>query len=229
VERINHQEFWNCIPLEEKLLIMHRAQGSGVIYAMMVILGASGVAIGYKFMFVFWGSVLIAPIVYKLVSNGCFKQHQSQLMLLYLGARSAVRRYAYRYNSVDLTLELLLRGTLLIVREPITEGSEPSKDEEVLDSRKNDLIPVWIALFCDTVVVIGEGSGGARLYFAHNFVKGLGVRGFSLNDEGDYSRRRVVALRRPNEQDEYLLQSDTPAALIVFEKKLNHFLNNTKM
>jgi len=197
------------------LLVLHQAQSGGAIAALILIFAASGMAIGFQFPWIFWGSLMVSPVVYKTISDGRFKRYKSNLMLIYLGARSAARRYAYKHNASDLSVLLLFRGEL-------AKGDETLFDtDEIEDSQ---LVPVWIALFHDTVVVIGEGVGGARLYFAHNLAKGLSVQGRSPQGEGDYSRSRVVTLKSDRYAGFYHFRSDTPAALVVFEKKLSAIL-----
>jgi hypothetical protein len=219
VDAINHQEFWGRIPPEEKLLILHQAQAGGAISAALIVLAASGLAIGFQSPWAFWGSLIISPVVYKTITKGRFNKYKSNLMLLYLAARAAVRRYAYKYNAADLTVMLLFRG--LLVKG--TETSSYNEREEVISP-----LEVWIALFRDTVVVIGEGAGGARLYLAHNLERGLTVHGQSPEGEGEYSTSRVVTLRSERYSSFYRLTSDTPGALVVFEKKLAAILREVR-
>jgi hypothetical protein len=219
VDAINHQEFWGRIPPEEKLLILHQAQAGGAMSAAVLVLAASGIAIGFQSPWIFWGSLIISPVVYKTISKGRFNKYRSNLMLLYLAARAAVRRYAYKYNAADLNVLLLFRGMLV----KGTETSPYNEREEVASP-----LEVWIALFHDTIVVIGEAVGGARLYLAHNLEPGLTVHGQSPEGEGDYSRSRVVTLRSERYASFYRLTSDTPGALVVFEKKLAAILREPR-
>jgi len=211
VEAINHQEFWGKIPPEEKLLILHQAQAGGTTMALLIVLAASGIAIGFHTPWVFWGSLIISPVVYKTIAKGRFNKYKSNLMLRYLAARSAARRYAYRYGAVDMTLILLFRGVVVI------SAGTSSQDESDDASRP---LAVWIALFRDTIIVIGEGNGGARLYLAQNLERGLAIEGSSPDGEGEYSQSRVVTLRSERFASSYRLTSNTPGALVVFEKKV---------
>lgn len=219
MEAINHQEFWGKIPPEEKLLVLQQAQAGGATIAALTILAASGIAIGFQSPWVFWGSLIFSPVVYKTIATGRFNKYKSNLMLRYLAARAAARRYAYRYGAADLALILLFRGFVVI--SPGTSATESQDD----GTRP---LYVWIALFRDSIIIIGEGAGGARLYLAQNLERGLAVEGSSPDGEGDYSKSRVVILRSERFASSYRISSNTPGALVVFEKKVHALIRELR-
>jgi len=220
MEKVNYNEFWGKIPPEEKILLLNRTQAAGALAGVIFVLGAAGVAVGFQFPWLFWGALLVVPVLFKLVVNTSFKRQKSGLMLLYLGARSAARRFAFKLNSTDLTVNLLFRGELASVSASSVKDDISSSE---LQEGAEDSTPVWIALFGDAVVILSEGSGGARLRFGHLIGGNLRVRGISTDGTGDYSKNRIVML----ESDDtaryprvFHITSRTPGALVVFEKKL---------
>jgi hypothetical protein len=149
---------------------------------------------------------------------------KSRLLLKYLAARSASRRYAFNIHSRDLEILLLFRA--ILHKERFSLSNAVSFQEEAVDNLEH--LPVWVALFDDAVVIMSERSGGAKAEFLHLIDSNLRVKGVSPEGQGDYSAERSLELISTAEtrfSGKYLLSSDTPAALVVFEKKLSSLLS----
>lgn len=222
-----HQDIWRIIPPEEKLAMMARAQASGVMGCVVVIVTASTLAIALKASWLLWSSFVLAPFVFQYAAGKMWRDLRPRAMLEYLAARSASRRYAFANKAHDLGVQLMLKGTI----------KQQFKADEVMESieaavENNLEAAVWITLFNDSVVMIKEQMGGAALAFAHNINDRLEVLGKSPVGEDDYSSRREVIVRykdRKNDEiREFMVTSRYPAALVVFEKRLKSLLEKKK-
>jgi hypothetical protein len=222
MQKVNHNDCWGKIPPEEKILLLRTTNSTATLSAAVLVAAASGLAIGFHFPWLFWGALLIVPVLFKIVANSRFKQEKSKLMLLYLAARSAARRFAFKYKSKDLTVLLLFRANLASHTDSSVQ-EEGEKRFNVIQEKPDASIAVWIALFSDVVIIFREEAGGARIQFAHTVDMRLRVSGFSLDGSGEYSSSRVVILESEDKTRKLRavrLTSRTPGALVVFEKKL---------
>lgn len=213
MEAIDSTELWRFIPPEEKITLLTRAQTTGVSSALVTILVGATIAIGLQEVWVFWGSMLISPLIYQLTAGRAWRGHRPRLMLEYLAARSAARRYAYSANSKDLSIDLLFRGTL-------KEEFEKDELNEVLSDSifGNSEAAVWIALFTDAIVIMEEKQGGAALRLGHLINDKLSVKG---NNDG-YENDLEVSLQSIDKRMDgkrIKISSHCPAALTVFLKK----------
>jgi hypothetical protein len=211
---IDPTDIWPSIPPEEKVQLMNRAQARGVGYALLVIVVACTLAICLQDDWLMWGSIIGSPLVYQAAAGKAWRDLRPRIILEYLAARSAARRYAFSNASKDLTLLLMFRGELKTEYpdQPAGEGT-PLADQE----------HVWIALFSDTLVIMAEEPGGAALRMAHPLNERLGVAGISPAGKGEYDSEREVRITEKNRnglQTLYRLTSQSPAALIVLEKKI---------
>jgi hypothetical protein len=213
---IDPTDIWGRIPPEEKLEILAKAQGRGVGAAVVLILVGCTLAVGFKFVWLMWGSILLSPLIYQFVAGKAWRDLKPPVVLEYLAARSATRRYAFAAKSKDLYLQLLFRGEAeqaLIDRE---------MDQSLSEAFKQERVDVWVALFNDCVVIIREAFGGAACVMAHILDERLTIQGSSPAGEGEYSRQREVLLtfsNRKGEKGALKITSRFPAALVVFERK----------
>lgn len=215
---LDDNEIWRQIPPEEKFEIMARAQSEGVLTALIVIIVFSTLAVGFKLDWLMWGSLVAAPLIFQLAAGKAWRHLRPKLMLEHLAVRAVARRYAFTAKSNNLTLNLVFRGTW-------SEIYSEEKMQEQLQATfdRTHKAEVWIALFQDTIVVLTEGNGGARLLFANLVNDQLRIESKSLDGKGDYSSSKELTITRQEKngvERKFSLTSKYPAALIVFEKRL---------
>jgi hypothetical protein len=227
--KINSQDVWGKIPPEEKLVIHSEAHSTGVVAGLIITIASISISIGYNSPLVMWCGFLLVPFSFHIASQISWKKRKPALILEYLAARSASRRFAFQAKASDLTVKLLMRAslTLKVDDEEDTENLGARKDinspNKATNSHKK--IPkVWVALFEDTLVIMSENPGGARAEFIHSVNEKLKIKGYSPEGEGEYSSERKLELGS-EDWGKYLLatfvlESMTPGALIVLEKKL---------
>lgn len=209
----SESEIWRRIPPEEKLRLIARAQANGVLAALYLLLSVGTVGVGLKLEWLIWGAVIASPLVFQMNSGRAWRRLRPKLMLEYLAARSASRRYAFTCNAQDLGVTFLFRGFL---SRKYNEDQEQDELEDTINNARN--IPVWITLFRDAVIIISEGPGGAKLEFGQVINDKLIIQ----SEEGGRRAEALIIGVRDREKGEALFQltSDCPAALVVFEKKL---------
>lgn len=217
MDAIDSNELWRFIPPEEKITLLTKSQTTGVSSALIAIVVGATIAVGLQEVWVFWGSMLISPLIYQLTAGRAWRGHRPRLMLEYLAARSAARRYAYTANSKDLSMNLMFRGTL----------KEEYENDDLNEALSNSIFgnkeaAVWIALFTDAVIIMEENQGGATLRLGHLINDKLSVIG---NTEG-YENDLEVTLKSVDKKmdgKKITLSSHCPAALTVFLKKTQEF------
>lgn len=216
----NDLDIWRTIPPEEKLECLARAQSHGVqSVAVLVIMGGT-IAVALQLPWIFWCALILIPFIFQFSSGKAWRGIRPRLMLEFLAARSAARRYAFTNRARDLGLQVILRGEMSRISDadPRTAALEAAADS-------NSQAAVWIALFNDTIVLMSERSGGAKLEFATPINDRLSVEARSpKGDNSPYHNNSAVILtyfdRHANEQRQLQLTSRYPAALAVFEKRL---------
>ncbi|NMC64097.1 MAG: hypothetical protein GYA55_13115 [SAR324 cluster bacterium] len=214
-------EVWRQIPPEEKLQLMNKSHAAGVLATVISIIVLSTIAVGLHLNWLVWGSLLCSPFVFQFASGKRWRTLRPKIMLEYLAARSAARRFAYSAGSKDMRVALMLKGSLeeIFDEEHRTEELEA----EISDHKET---PVWVALFPDTVIMMSERYGGAELEFGYILNDKVKIEGKSPVGEGDYSNQRELYFYCQDKLKEnhiYRLTSPFPAALIVFEKKALQF------
>ncbi len=217
----NASEAWRQIPPEEKLDLMAEAHARGVTAASAFILVCGTLAVGFQFAPLFWTALLASPIVFQFSASMKWRAVRPLLILQYLAARSAARRYAYNANSADMGLQLIFRGEMEYIEDE--ENPLSALDKAISNTHATR---VWITLFNDAVVVLSEGKQGAELEFGHVITDKLSIRPADPEQE-DYSNDREIILEYSDrEYGTYgiKLRSNQPAALAVFEKQLEHFI-----
>lgn len=223
MDKIDSSDLWRQIPPEEKFDLIARAHSHGVLACLVTFLVGCTLAVGLKQSWLMWGSLIMAPFLFQFFSGRAWRGIRPNLMLEYLAARSAARRYAFTARSKDLTLAFIFRGT--IERQYEDEEAELKALEASIDNTRET--QVWVSLFNDAIVMMSEMSGGAKVEFAHLLNDKLLVEGTSPAEKGEYARDREVYLsysdRKPGPQ-KVKLTSRYPAALIVFEKKIQKLI-----
>ncbi len=217
-------DIWRKIPPEEKLLLMAKAQSKG-LSASSILLGAVGsISLGLRVPWLFWSTFIAVPFVFQLASAKAWRSLKPRTMLEYLAARSAARRYAYSANSKDLTVSLMMKGTL---HQDFTAEEEEEEIEAKIEHRDN--VDVWISLFPDTLVLMSERSGGAKLEFAQQlFGDRLAVTAEGFDDSSQERRLLLSVETRRGGKHRWYLTSPFPAALLVLERRIRAFTAEQK-
>jgi hypothetical protein len=213
---------WDSIPPEEKFEMLAKAQARGVGAAIMLIIVGCTLAVGFRFDVLMWGALLVSPLLFQFVAGKAWRDMRPPMLLEYLAARSAARRYAFANKSQDLGLVLIFKGEF----EPLAATAEL---EETFGKAFN-AISGWIALFNDCAVVIAERPGGAECLFAQILNDKLGIAGRSESGE-EYANDRELILTFQTKRGDprrVKLTSRYPAALVVFEKKAQQLINAWK-
>ncbi len=208
-------ETWRQIPPEEKFNVMARAQAKGVSAALGLLVCCGTIAIGLHANWVFWGGLAAAPFVYQFFAARAWRDLKPRMMLEYLAAKSAARRFAFTINAKDLGMNLLFKGALEkdFGQDNLQESLEAAFEQ-------NQEAAVWIALFNDAVVAISEQRGGAQLEFGHLIDDKLSI---VLEDTDERTFSKTVYLSSNDKRNgpaRYRITSAYPAALMVFEKKI---------
>ncbi len=197
---------------------MNRAHSKGVAAALSCILLAAPTAIGFQHSTLFWCSFLVAPLIFQFVSGRSWRALRPRIMLEYLAARTAARRYAYVVKASNLSLKMVFRGELEHIFE---EEDVLGEMEASLENLKN--IPVWVALFGDAVIMMSERYGGAELQFGHVLNDKISIEASSPSGGGEYAQDREMTFEYVDKlfgRKKIKLRSQHfPAAMVVFEKE----------
>lgn len=219
MEKIDSNELWRQIPPEEKFDLIARAQAKGIMVSVMTVIIACTVAVGLKQGWLIWASLILTPLLFQFAAGREWRGLKPRVMLEYLAARAAARRYAFTARAKDLHLTLMFRGKI----ERIFDDEEGKLKELEAAIENSKECAVWIALFNDAVIMMSERFGGAQLEFAHVINDKLEISGQSPGNKGEYASDREILLsfsdRRSGGQ-KVKVTSRYSAALVVFEKKL---------
>jgi hypothetical protein len=222
VDNLDINNLWRQVPPEEKFELMASAHSQGTLAAVTAIIIGMTIAVSLKQPWLIWGSLLFGPLIFQATSVKAWKHLKPRVILEYLAARSAARRFAFSLNSSKLSIASIMRGT-------IREVSDLDHFDEAQNSKNGK--PVWIALFHDALVVISEQAGGAKLELGQHLAKQIEVSGESPSGMGEYASDReimvglttVSGLKR-----NYILTSNHPAALVVLEKSIYRLIEQSK-
>jgi hypothetical protein len=220
---IDNSEAWKQIPPEEKIELMARSHASGVMAVAITIVICSTIALALKISWIMWASIILSPMVFQFAAGKSWRDLRPRIMLEYLAARSAARRFAFTEGAKDLQLNLIFRGKLehVFEREDIEEALQASIED-------NAKAEVWIALFKDTLIMLNERPGGAGLALGQNINDRLAVES---SDDGQYTNSKEVLLTARDKvggQRKYKVTSKYPGALAVFEKRLLQLQSEVK-
>jgi hypothetical protein len=182
----------------------------------LILCGAT-LAVGLRQEWFLWGPLIASPLVFQVAAGRKWRQVRPRVMLEYLAARSAARRFAFTAKAKDLSLKLMFRG---YVSEVFDDDAVQEKLEASISANKESA--VWIALFGDAVVLISERAGGATAEFAQPLTEKLGIQvrnpesaksAYTAGKEVILSyHSRLMGHRRVRVTSRY------PAAMVVFEK-----------
>lgn len=222
MDAISNTEAWRQIPPEEKLDLMTDAQTSGVTTALCIIILGATFAIAYQAPVLFWCSLLFAPVAFQFTSAKKWRALRPRIMLEYLAARSAARRYAYTVKSIDMMVKMVIRARVQYV--PSVDSELNSLDAAITGFKK---LNVWIALFSDCVIIMSEAPGGAKLEFGHLINDRMSL---SLGDQ-DINEPITDGIFLSYDDRRYgkhtiRIECDLPAAFTAFTQQLKHYVDN---
>ena len=224
---LDNNSIWRTIPPEEKLSALAAAQSRGMVAAVVVILVGATLAVGFHFVNLMWGAFLLSPLVFQIAAGRAWRDIRPKLMLEYLAARSAARRYAFSAASKDLDLNLMFRGTFVAARDEEVSAENALTNALSVSTENNVKASVWIALFKDAVVLMSEEPGGAKLQFSHLINDKLEVIAEGEEEDSSSAKEIVLKSRAPLwGHRTFRIQSKCPAALLVFEKVLQDRIKN---
>ena len=226
MEPIDSKQLWRQIPPEEKFELMARAHSQGMFSAVGAIIVGATLAVGLHISWLLWVSILISPVIFQGTASKSWRSIKPRVILEYLAARSAARRFAFSLNSSKLTVASMVRGHFEEVYK--SESRTEQLEAEFEDQKEKD---VWIALFHDALVVISEQAGGAKLELGQLLVKNIEVSGDSPSGQGEYANDREVHLRITGNSGivrNCKLTSRYPAALVVFEKQIQSLIKEAQ-
>lgn len=210
-------ELWRQIPPEEKLALLNRSHMSGVVASLGIVFIGAAFAVGLQEVWLFWGSFIVAPLVFQFSAGRSWRSLKPAVMLEFLAAKSAARRFAFTAHAKDLSLQLMFRGKM---QEVVVPSDVEEKLEEI--ERTNLQTAVWIALFRDGVVMMEERPGGAQAHFAQPITSKLELE-VENGSEGEYSNDKALMLGYTHKvfgPRRVKVTSEYPGALVVFEKLL---------
>jgi hypothetical protein len=216
---INDKDLWRYIPPEEKIDLLNQVHARAVLACLITILITATCAIGLRFNWLFWASLIAIPLIFQFVAGKAWRDLRPRLMLEYLAARSVSRRFAFLNQSRSLTPQLIFRAYM----EDVYDNE---LIQEVIDAMSSNSGPieVWVALFFDTVIIMSERAGGAKLHFAAPLDK-LEIQTSSSSGR-DYSSDLQIILSYTEIRKQEVrvkLTSKHPGALVVFDKLVRKY------
>lgn len=216
-DSVSGKEIWRQIAPEEKFDLIHRAHAKGVMVCLIWIIIAGTLAVGLKASWLMWGSLIASPLLFQFASGKEWRTVRPRAMLEFLAARAAARRYAFMIQSKELDLNLMFRSRLSHEFKD-EEGRLKELEATIEHNRETE---VWVALFKDSVVMMSEKAGGAKLEFGHLTDSELKLE--VSGDENEYSTERRLFLEytdRRGATKRVKIGGKYPAALAVFERRL---------
>ncbi len=204
---------------------MARAQSRGVAASLVILVITGTMAVGLRMPWVFWAAFVTIPFAFQFASARAWRDLKPRTVLEYLAARSAARRYAYGAQAKDLTVDLMFKGTLQ--RDFSTLGESEELDARIED---RDKVAVWVSMFADTIVMMSERPGGAKLEMIHSILERIEVTAEGFDDSSAESRRLVIDVEvRKGDVERWFLTSPYPAALLVCERKIKRAIEENKI
>lgn len=221
--KLNAEQAFNAVSLEERIALVAKSQGAGVSAMCVAFIATIPVAYGFNNIYLLAIGAAFCSLLYQAFCSRAWRQEKPKLVLEYLAARTAGRRFAFMYNIKELEVQFVLRGKAKIL------SNDPNKTQislpgisSVLTEKPKD---VWICLLEGGVTVFSESAGGARLEFATK----LG-RNNILTTREDEGLGKVVTLTGDGVSAGHGIEisSPFPASTYVFEKKAIKIIEDAK-
>jgi len=220
---IDSSEAWRQVSPEEKIEMMNRSHAVGVSTAFVSFVILCTLAVAFQTVAIMWSGLIISPLIFQYAAGKAWRDIKPRVMLEYLAARSAARRFAFAEGAKDLHLQLMFRGNA----SPMADRGDIEKALEVA-LQSTHQAETWIALFQDTVVMIHEHPGGASLAFGREINERLKIES---SDNGGYSNEKHLifsAKDKFGEEQKIKVTSRYPGALAVFEKRTLQLQNEIR-
>jgi hypothetical protein len=219
---------WNGVALEERIELISRANGQGIVAALGTVCFLGATAYGFDKIWMLGASFAAALMVMPLFASFSWRRNKSAMILQYLAVRSVARRYAYGFNVTDLDIILIFRGFMeerfsSVEDEMLSKQHEDIElDHAAVEGRK----AVWICLMRGGVLMLSENSGGAKPEFFTPVAPEV-VCEKPRDDERTAERAVALTGGGPARGRRIIITSDYPGALYVFEKQVQKLLFET--
>lgn len=215
------KDVWGRIPPEERLEVLANAQAKGVQAALLLLLMAFSVALGFKLPWIFFSSLLLVPFAFQIMCSKAWYMAKARPMLEYAAARATARLFALNSGARTYEPALIFRAEL---QPRVDGGGLDSADEQLLEQPSAK--QVWVSLFPDTMVIVAEGANGARLELAHSLFENFSItaEGFDESDEAGSKRVAIEVESRLGAVSRWNLESRYPATLLACERRTKAYI-----
>lgn len=215
------RDIWGRIPPEERLEVLANAQAKGVQAALLLLLMAFSVALGFKLPWIFFGSLLLVPFAFQIMCSKAWYMAKAIPLLEYSAALATARLFALNSGARTYEPALMFRAEL----QPRVEGSDLDGADEALLEQPSAK-PVWVSLFPDTMVIVAEAANGARLELAHSLFENFSItaEGFDESDEAGSKRLTIQVESQLGAVSRWNLDSRHPATLLACERRTKAYI-----
>ncbi len=215
---------WNAVSLEERLEIVSRAKGEGVLAALCFLSFVGSVAYGLDNILILAAGALLSVMVMQIFSSQAWRRMKPELILSYLAVRAVARRHAFAQRIAPLDIVLIFRGTMQD-RFGNREEEESYRQSQVVDfhSDLSEERHVWICLLRGGLVMLAERSGGAKLEFLTHVTPETVCRKPNAA-EGERENALVIEGSGAHRGRKVVVCSEYPGAMYVFEKQLQRLI-----
>lgn len=204
--------------------LVSKANAEGIVAATGFVLMMGSVAYGFDQILILAFSSVVSLLIIPFVTNHSWRRNKAKAILSYLAVRSVARRYAYGHHITDFNMVLTFRGRMREVYDSPEEWQQANQNSQVdFGSGMNAEKAVWICLMRGAVAVLSERLGGAKLEFLGPVCPELKCRK-PLPKEQVSERAVVIEGAGISKGRTIALESDYPAAIYVFEKKLSRLI-----
>lgn len=215
----DQNEAWRVVPPEEKLALMAQAHSDGFLTALGMVAVAGTVSVALQLPIIFWSALFASPLVFQFSAGKTWRNLRPKTLLEYLAARSAARRYAFTKKAKDLGITLMFRGRIEEKRDPDDPQSAIAEAYSAIEEASNATL-MWIVLLNDSVIIMSEQQGGARLELGQLLNEKLTIDG----EGAEYSNGRSILLSYDDAKTftrrTFRITSPYPGCLNVFEQKM---------
>lgn len=221
-QTISEAEAWNAVSLEERLELLSFCHAEGFKAAIIYCLYMGAVTYGFDLIWLFYIGLASALLVGPVYSARKWRREKPLIIMHYLAARTACRRYAFSIGFSHLVPQLIFRAVL--------HEEFSSKDEEEtrvklrnkelgLDLTSVEPIPVWICLLRGGLVVISEQRGGAKLEL-HSLINADASCSFIENKQSPEEKLLSFRPAGVHKNRRVSFSSRFPGALYVLERQI---------
>ena len=154
-QSLSVKDAWNAVALEERLELLARARGDGIVAGLVVALLIGAVAYGFDQVWLLAGSVAGAMLAMPIFASYSWRKNKPAVILSYLAVRAVARRYAYGYKVGDFSVIVIFRGTMrTIFASEADEALMRQRESVDFDTDTNPEKKVWICLIRGAIVCL---------------------------------------------------------------------------